>query len=402
MQKELEKKRADNNYLLWEKEKQQEGKLKMKEKLKGLWQIIMGLGGLIIAGLFFMALFGAFDDEAEEIGNAEIFRGNDTKSAFSGDTELVVTEDGEVVDENKPQGEQFQDTSGSGRNAGVDNNGIVYLQAGRSYKMENGSEVLITDIDIIYDFNNRSTIGYVAVEYTNNSGDIQYLSPNDISAFVDDFQEPVDTSVSIMIDNAEYNGGPLSIDAGRKGRYVYYTLFPISGESAEKVELSLYGGSILYKEAGQWLYADENADAIKAQTQEYMDSVEAQREWNDRYESLPLGVMCPDEFYGAYIDGESGMLEGVELLQIIPGEYINTTSNSTTVAIVGEDGTLSLKNGAFQFENLGLYLDLSGAYSIDAEANYKVGFLESGYIYIWTPDEVDPDNIDEGFYKRVE
>lgn len=374
----------------------------MKEKLKGVWQIITGIGGLLIVGLFLMTLFGAFDDEGEEIGNAEIFRGNDTKSAFSGDTELLVTEDGEVVGENKPGEEKAKSTAESRKGTGVDNNGNVYLQAGNSYTMENGSEALITDIDIIYDFNNKSTIGYVAVEYTNNSGDVQYLSPDDISAFVDDFQEPVDTGTAIMIDNVEYNGESLAIDPGRKGRYVYFTLFPVSGESAEKVEISLYGGSILYKEDGQWLYADENADAIKEQTQAYVDSVEAQREWNERYESLPLAVMCPEEFSGAYIDTESGMLEGVDLLDIIPGRYVNTTNDSMTEATVNEDGTLSLRNGALQFENLALYQDLSGAFSIDAEANYKVGFLGSGYIYIWTPDEVDPDNIDEGFYEKIE
>lgn len=374
----------------------------MKEKLKGVWQIITGIGGLFIVGLFLMTLFGAFDDEGEEIGNAEIFRGNDTKSAFSGDTELLVTEDGEVVGENKPGEEKAKSTAESRKGTGVDNNGNVYLQAGNSYTMENGSEALITDIDIIYDFNNKSTIGYVAVEYTNNSGDVQYLSPDDISAFVDDFQEPVDTGTAIMIDNVEYNGESLAIDPGRKGRYVYFTLFPVSGESAEKVEISLYGGSILYKEDGQWLYADENADAIKEQTQAYVDSVEAQREWNERYESLPLAVMCPEEFSGAYIDTESGMLEGVDLLDIIPGRYVNTTNDSMTEATVNEDGTLSLRNGALQFENLALYQDLSGAFSIDAEANYKVGFLGSGYIYIWTPDEVDPDNIDEGFYEKIE
>lgn len=374
----------------------------MKEKLKGVWQIITGIGGLLIVGLFLMTLFGAFDDEGEEIGNAEIFRGNDTKSAFSGDTELLVTEDGEVVGENKPGEEKAKSTAESRKSTGVDNNGNVYLQAGNSYTMENGSEALITDIDIIYDFNSKSTIGYVAVEYTNNSGDVQYLSPDDISAFVDDFQEPVDTGTAIMIDNVEYNGESLAIDPGRKGRYVYFTLFPVSGESAEKVEISLYGGSILYKEDGQWLYADENADAIKEQTQAYVDSVEAQREWNERYESLPLAVMCPEEFSGAYIDTESGMLEGVDLLDIIPGRYVNTTNDSMTEATVNEDGTLSLRNGAFQFENLALYQDLSGAFSIDAEANYKVGFLGSGYIYIWTPDEVDPDNIDEGFYEKIE
>ncbi|MBP3476657.1 MAG: hypothetical protein J6K48_10105 [Lachnospiraceae bacterium] len=374
----------------------------MKDRLKGVWQIITGIGGLIVVGLFLMAFFGAFDDEGEKIGNAEIFRGNDTKSVFSGDTELLVTEDGKVVGENKSGEEKPQGTSENRKGTGVDNNGNVYLQAGNSYTMENGSEVLITDIDIIYDFNNKSTIGYATVEYTNNSDDVQYLSPDDISAFVDDFQEPVDTRTAIMIDNVEYNGELLAIDPGRKGRYAYFTLFPVSGELAEKVEISLYGGSILYKEDGQWLYTDENADAIKEQTQAYVDSVEAQREWNERYESLPLTVMCPEEFSGAYIDTESGMLEGVDLLDIIPGRYANTTNDSMTEAIVNEDGTLSLKNGVFQFDNLALYQDLSGAFSIDAEANYKVGFLGSGYIYIWTPDEVDPDNIDEGFYEKVE
>ncbi len=372
----------------------------MKEILKGLWLAIKGLGGLLICVLFIMALFGAFDDEAEEIGNAEIFRGNDTKSAFSDDTELTVTESGGVAGEDKKEKGQAEQGPGAGI-AGSPGRDHGYLQPGYSYVMENGSEVAITDIGIIYDFTNRSTIGYIAVEYTNNGDVGEYLLPDDISAFVDDFQEPVDTSVPIRINDVEYTGEPLIIDPGRKGRYVYFTLFPRSGEEAGKVEISLFGSPVLFKEDGQWLYADEDADAIKAQTQAYQESVEAQREWNERYKSLPLGVICPDEFYGAYIDTQSGMVEGVGLLEAIPGEYVSTTSNSTTVATVNEDGTLSLKNGVFEFESLGLYQDLSGAYSIDAEAGYKVGFLGSGYIYIWTPDGVDPDNVDEGFYEKV-
>lgn len=374
----------------------------MKERLKGLRMIISGIGGLMIVGLLVMAFFGAFDDEAEKIGNAEIFRGNDTKSAFSDGSQVRVTEDGEVVGENGSKEDEEEAESKDSDTKDEQNRSDFYLQKGYSYEMQNGSEVAITDIDIIYDFTHRSTIGYVAVEYTNNDSDKEYLSPNDISVFVDDFQEAVDTSVPIVIDNVEYRGEILEIDSGRKGRYVYFTLFPASVETADKVEVSLFNAPVLFKENGQWLYTDANADAIKAQTQEYMDSVEAQREWNERYESLPLGVMCPDEFYGAYIDGESGMLEGVDLLNIIPGKYISTTSNSTTIAIVGEDGTLSLENGAFEFENLALYQDLSGAFSIAGEANYKVGFLGRGYIYIWTPDEADPNNIDEGFYEKAD
>lgn len=364
----------------------------MKERAKGFMQIIKGLGVLFIVLLLVMAFFGAFDNEAEDIGNAEIFRGNDTKSVFSGESQVRVTEDGEEEGEESPK-------ENAANGAGEDSS---YLQTGYTYKLQNGSNFTITNVGIIYDFSNRSTIGYAMVEYTNNSEDMICLEPDDISAFVDDFQESVDTRVPIMIDNVEYHGETLTIDPGRKGRYVYFTLFPAGGETAEKIEISLFGGSILFKENGQWLYADERADAIKAQTQAYMESVEEQREWNERYESLPLGVMCPDEFYGAYIDTQTGMVEGPELLEVISGEYVNTTTKSTTIATVGENGTMSLRNGIFEFDNLGLYQDLSGAYSIDAEANYKVGFLGSGYIYIWTPDEIDPDNVDEGFYKKID
>lgn len=370
----------------------------MKERAKGFIQVIKGLGALLIVVLLIMAFFGAFDDEAEDIGNAEIFRGNDTKSAFSDESQVRVTADGEVVGEG---GEEKPETPSKESAADDKDSDGGYLQAGYTYQMKNGSALSVTDIDIIYDFTSRSTIGYVAVEYTNNSEDAIYLNTDDISVFVDDFQEPVNTSVPIRIDNVEYRGDMLEIDPGRKGRYVYFTLFPADAETAEKVEISLYDGSVLFMEDGQWLYADENADAIKEQSQEYWDSVEEQREWNERYESLPIGVMCPDEFYGAYIDTQAGMVEGFDLQGIIPGEYANTTTNSETVAVVGEDGTLSLRNGAFEFENLELGLDVSGAYSIAAEANYKVGFLGSGYIYIWTPDEVDPDNVDEGFYKQT-
>lgn len=69
----------------------------MRERLKGLWQFIVGIGGLLVVGLFVMAFLGMFDKEFEEVGEAEIFRGNDTKSAFAGESTLIVTGDGEVV-----------------------------------------------------------------------------------------------------------------------------------------------------------------------------------------------------------------------------------------------------------------------------------------------------------------
>ena len=80
----------------------------MRGTLKGLWQIITGIGGLLVVVVFVMALFGAFDDEVEEIGNAEIFRGNDTKSVFSGETAIGV---GEVEKEQevKKESESYED-----------------------------------------------------------------------------------------------------------------------------------------------------------------------------------------------------------------------------------------------------------------------------------------------------
>lgn len=157
----------------------------MKERAKGFMQIIKGLGGLLIVLLLVMAFFGAFDDDAEEIGNAEIFRGNDTKSAFSGNSQEREKEDGEAEGEDISREEQQE----------TESKDSAYLQAGYSYELQNGSSFAITNIGIIYDFMNRSTIGYAAVEYTNNSEDTIYLNPDDISAFVDDFQEPIDTSV---------------------------------------------------------------------------------------------------------------------------------------------------------------------------------------------------------------
>ena len=87
----------------------------MKEGLKGLKQIITGIGGLVIGILFVMALMGAFDDEAEEIGNAEIFRGNDASPAFSDEgSQMIVTENGEVVGHAAEEKESADKKEGTG------------------------------------------------------------------------------------------------------------------------------------------------------------------------------------------------------------------------------------------------------------------------------------------------
>lgn len=72
----------------------------MRERLKGLWQVIIGIGGLLVVAVYIMALFGAFDDEAEEISNAKIFRGNDATPAFSDETTIEVEEIETTVEEN--------------------------------------------------------------------------------------------------------------------------------------------------------------------------------------------------------------------------------------------------------------------------------------------------------------
>lgn len=61
----------------------------MKEKAKQIFHLI---GSVLIVVLLIAAFTGKFDDAGEEIGKLEIFRGNDTKSAFSGTSSVGVAQ----------------------------------------------------------------------------------------------------------------------------------------------------------------------------------------------------------------------------------------------------------------------------------------------------------------------
>lgn len=110
----------------------------MKERLKGLWQLITGIGGLVIVLLFVMAFFGAFDDEAEEIGNAKIFRGNDTKSVFSGEATIEVTKE--------EKGQEVKKESESDDDMQVNNSGIKYTEEETGNIVEENSDDSISAI----------------------------------------------------------------------------------------------------------------------------------------------------------------------------------------------------------------------------------------------------------------
>ncbi len=125
----------------------------MKERAKGLWTFTKGIGGLLIAVLVVMAFFGAFDEEAEKIGEAEIFRGNDTKSAFGGASQVRVTEDGEVVEQitgskesEKEAGKQENDAASHDTPEGKD-----YLEVGATYMMADGSTLTLFAAGVIED-----------------------------------------------------------------------------------------------------------------------------------------------------------------------------------------------------------------------------------------------------------
>ena len=62
----------------------------MKEKAK---QIFNFIGSILILILIIAAFTGKLDSIGEEIGNLELFRGNDTKSAFSGTSSVGVAHD---------------------------------------------------------------------------------------------------------------------------------------------------------------------------------------------------------------------------------------------------------------------------------------------------------------------
>ncbi len=214
----------------------------MKEIGKGLWKIIKGLGGLLICIFVFMALFGAFDDEAEEIGNAEIFRGNDTKSVFSDDTQVRVTEDGEIVGENKPDKEAApaaeaseNDADSSSIDAVTINNKDYdkYLHNGEKYTSEDGTitmEVINVDTKIFEVGDLITTQVYVVLDITNDDpANAFYLDQSNAALFIDDYEVSRGANTELFAQNGYYLGNgnvsyPTSINiqpGGRKGMIVF-------------------------------------------------------------------------------------------------------------------------------------------------------------------------------------
>ncbi len=383
----------------------------MKEKAKGLWTFIKGIGGLLIAVLVVMAFFGAFDEEAEKIGEAEIFRGNDTKSSFGGASQVKVTEDGEVVEQitgskesEKEAGKQENDAASHDSAEGKD-----YLEVGATYMMADGSTLTLSAAGVIEDPIQSQMIVYAIVELENKGDTNWAVSQTDADIFMDDYQYDLNNLFPITVDGSTYQPDLISINPGRKGRYAYYTQLPSGYLTADTVEMEIYNEPVLFKHDGEWLYTDPTADLLRQANEEAKAEMEK--------EAGKIGNAVIDANPDRYIpEGVSGRIynggtfylrDGKQIEELVPGEYLIVGGGDTFVKI-NEDETITLTHweGETEFENLELRPSQGGTEPSWTAINpdggiYVVTFFETDYaagLYLYTGQMNDENDYNEGFY----
>lgn len=216
----------------------------MKEIFKGLWKLVLGIGGLAIGGLLIIAFLGMFDDKAEKIGNTDIHKGNDTKSAF-GDGK-----DQDDIKENEKAVGQVTETDIVANNTGID--AVLpgdpdyekYIHVGYTYKLENDGTMEILDVDYGYG------IVYVLVEFTSGKDEALQYDQYNATLYIDDYEVPIGVGENNAINNGYIfvaEGTSYSTQAnvnpgGRKAKMVFVADIPDDISETSEVEFDVNGG----------------------------------------------------------------------------------------------------------------------------------------------------------------
>lgn len=396
----------------------------MKEIFKGLWKIITGIGGLIIAGLVIMAFFGVFDDEAEEIGNAEIFRGNDTKSAFSDGSQVVVTESGEVVgqatevkESEEGAGESANDTAAGEINTGID--AILqgapdydkYLHLGSRFTSETGVTIEVINIDYKV-FNAGTSIStevYLVLDITNNSDENVLFDQNDAALYIDDYEISKGSNIDTFIANSYYMGNgnisyPVSATVnagGRKGQIVFMAMIN-ADQVTENSEIDFEISGLIFKVnplvvLGEVDTSDKDVLGNNNSSENITGS-------NENGIGNPIIDADPDRYVlvNGHIDViDDGFYADSGNINLVSGEYYITGGANAILNIT--ESSISMSGGKNNFENAEIKPAENGSpqYWVYVDDNFYavVSFFDGG-LYFRT-NEVDSDeDWDEGFYSK--
>lgn len=354
----------------------------MKEKMKGLWHIITGVGGLVIGGLVIMAFLGVFDDEAEEILNGE---------DISQTAEIKESGEGTVADGN--------DVAANQNNTDID--AVLpgdpdykkYIHVGDKCKLVNGGTMEILDAG--YGF---GTV-YVLVEFT--SGDVEALQfdQSDATLYIDDYEVPVGVAEQLAMENGyifitgdtSYPTQASANAGGRKASMVFVA--DISDDISETAEIKFDITGAIFKinplTTGQ---ARENTETdIEAGKKKFDEMVAAQFEESDRYNNQNPIVYGSYSYYSE--DGNLKNMAYVEAATDKAGEdhifidYYSDPSGQPSDTIVSrsldkmgdcyvaefdyEGGVVDLQ---LKFADGGMYVDMMGYSDCDFYEYNFTGF----------------------------
>lgn len=397
----------------------------MKEGLKGLKQIITGIGGLIIVLVFVMALFGVFDDDVEEIGNAEIFRDNDPEAAFRDErSQMLVTESGEVVGRVTEEKVSEDKTEKEENNVVTDkiSTGIdamlpgaqdydEYLHRGSVFTNKSGVTVEVIDVDYKV-FNTEissSTEVYLAFDVTNNSDESIWFDQNDAVLYIDDYEIAKGVSTDTAMTNGYYIGNgnvsyPTSVTVnagGRKGQIVFMAMIN-SKQVTEDSEIDFEISGLIFKVnplviLGEVDTSDKDVFGDQNDTENMTDSSNTNTGiGNPIIDANPDRYVLTDGIIDAIDDGfyaDSGNID------LVPGEYLITGGGNEILTVT--ENTISMSGGKNNFENAEIRPAENGSpqYWVYVDGSYYavVSFFDGG-LYFRTYEADSAEDWDEGFY----
>lgn len=397
----------------------------MKEGLKGLKQIITGIGGLVIGILFVMALMGAFDDEAEEIGNAEIFRGNDASPAFSDEgSQMIVTESGEVVGHAAEEKESADKKEEEEKNVVTDEVSTdidamlpetpdydEYLHLGSVFTNESGVTIEVIDVDYkVFNIGtSSSTDVYIAFDITNNSDESFWLDQNDAVLYIDDYEMSKGAGADTAMANGYYIGNgnvsyptAVTVNAGGRKGQIVFTAMINSDKVDEDSEIDFEIAGLIFKVnplviLGKVDTSDKDVFGDHNDTENITDSGDTNTGiGNPIIDANPDRYVLTDGIIDAIDDGfyaDSGNID------LVPGEYLITGGNTAILTVA--ENTISMSGGKNNFENAEIRPAENGSpqYWVYVDGGYYavVSFFEGG-LYFRTYEADSDEDWDEGFY----
>lgn len=286
-----------------------------------------------------------------------------------------------------------------------------YYELGDTIQFENGA-VTINDIGI-YSEDNWAMM-YILIDAQNTSDESIGINQADGAVYADDYQvtsgigDTSDDTLSILmskvqIDGVDLTNMPVSINAGRRIKYIMYVPINDSMDAAQTVEYEIFGKPILFKQDGKWKYGSGNDQ--EAGTEEWISDGPTDGIGNPTIDDDP-DKYIPDGINGYINPYDHTFYSNKPVNGIVPGEYLILDRGSNAVIIIeGDKMSLRFSGSEYDFEDATLeeLTNCPEAYSCRVYGNgkgYVVSFYEGG-LYLYT-DEPDSENdYLERFYEKM-